>query len=172
MLAVTETALPGAALTIPGVAVRDARPYLAIRAAGPMRDLPQFAPPKFAALHDWMREHGVVPGEGFFRYRRFGEGGEVELEVGTFIHSASQGGGEVLLGEIPAGRYAAATCIGPYDRLYDAFAMLDGWIAARGLAAAGRPGEPECHAEIYRVSPAQTGDPLKWETDLLIKLAD
>ena len=172
MLAPTETAMPGIGLSIPSVVERKAVPYLAIAASGPMRALPEFAPPKFEALHRWMRENGVPAGEGFFRYRRFGEDGGVEMEIATVTEAPTTGAGEVEAHELPAGRYALATYKGPYDRLFDAFAMLNGWIAARGLRPAGRPGSPECQAEIYRISPARTGDPAKWETDLLVKLAD
>lgn len=172
MLAPTETDMPGIGLTIPSVMERKAVPYLAIAASGPMRDLPQFAPPKFHALHGWMRDNGVAARDGFFRYRRFGADGSVELEVGSITGGATAGGGEVVAGELPAGRYACATYRGPYDRLYDAFAMLNGWIEARGLTQAGQSGAPDCQVEIYRISPAQTADPMQWKTDLLLKLKD
>ena len=41
MLAATETAMPGVGLSIPQVVEREATPYLAIKASGAMRDLPQ-----------------------------------------------------------------------------------------------------------------------------------
>ncbi|GIL03284.1 MAG: DNA gyrase inhibitor [Alphaproteobacteria bacterium] len=170
MLAITETAMPGIGLSIPAVIEREAVPYLAIRASGPMRELVRFAPPVFHRLHGWMREHGVAGRDGFFRYRRFGADGTVELDVGTTTAAAASGGGEVIADMLPAGRYAAATYAGPYDRLYDAFAMLNGWMAARGLAAARAGGEIGCQVEIYRVSPAQTEDASKWETDILVLL--
>ncbi len=172
MLDVTKTAAHGIAISIPAVVTRKAAPYLAIAAKGMMHELPQFAPPRFAALHAWMHGKGIEPQSGVFRYKRFGADGSVELDVATQTHHAQTGGGEVIAGELPAGRYATATYTGPYDRLYDAFSMLNGWVEARGLSVAGAPGAPQCQAEIYRVSPAQTGDAAKWETDLLLKLAD
>jgi len=176
MLSVDKTANEGVSLSIPGVVMRAAEPYLAIRAHGPITKLPEFAPPLFARLHEWMRDNNVASGmSGFFRYRRF-SGAEVELEVGTTTRGAAEGGGEVISGELPAGRYAHAVHTGPYDRLYDAFLMLEGWMGGRGLTPAGRYGpdgaRPECQVEIYRVTPMQTEDPLQWKTDMLIKLAD
>lgn len=172
MLAVTQTALPGIGLSIPQVGDRHAQPYLAIRANGPMQQLPQFAPGNFERLHNFMRKNGVEAGEGFFRYRAFREDGSVELDVGTTTGRAVGGGGEVFADTLPAGRYASATYTGPYDRLYDAFCMLNGWVTARGLAVAGEDDAPECQVEIYRISPAQEADPVRWETDLLLKIKE
>ena len=172
MLADTQTAMPGIGISIPVVVERPAQPYLALRAEGRMHDLPVFAPPKFADLHDAMRQRAIHAGDGFFRYRRFTADGGVELDVGTCTQQDEDGRGDIFCDKLPAGRYAFATYRGPYDRLYDAFAMLEGWIETRGLAPAGSAGEPECQVEIYRISPAQTRDPLQWETDLLLKLAE
>lgn len=176
MLSVETTVREGVSLSIPGVVMREAEPYLAIRAQGPMAKLPEFAPPLFARLHRWMSDNTIAPGmSGFFRYRRFC-GSDVELEVATTTREAAEGGGEVIAGELPAGRYAHAVHTGPYDRLYDAFLMLEGWMGGRGLTPAGQYGpdgaRPECQMEIYRVTPMQGDDPLEWKTDILIKLAD
>ncbi|MCB1457506.1 MAG: GyrI-like domain-containing protein [Nitratireductor sp.] len=175
MLATTETALHGAGLSIPSVLERKAEPFLAIAATGEMVKLPEFAPPKFAILHGYMAENGIEGRYGFFRYRRFSDGA-VTLDVGTATTGAASGDGEVIAGELPAGRYASATYRGPYDRLYDAFLMLEGWLKGRGLACEGthdgKGWEPACQLEIYRISPADTDDPMQWETDLLLKIAD
>ena len=170
MLAVTETALPGAGLSIPCVVEREAQPCLVIRTSGAMPDLPKFAPPKFGELRDWMRTRGIAPKPGFFRYRRFGAGGHVELDVGNLVTAAETGAGNVEADNLPAGRYALATYIGPYDRLYDAFSMLQGWMAMRGLKPARNGDEIGGQIEIYRVSPMDVDDPAKFETDILILL--
>ena len=117
MLSVDRTALDGAGLSIPGLVNRKAEPYLAIPAKGPMMDLPNFAPPLFPRLHQWMTERNVQSGmSAFFRYRCF-SGPDVELEIGTTTREPAAGGGEVIAGELPAGRYAHAVHTGPYDRL-------------------------------------------------------
>jgi len=176
MLSVEKTAREGVALSIPSVVTREAEPYLAIRTHGPMTKLPEFAPPLFPRLHQWMNDNAIASGtSGFFRYRRFC-GADVELEVGTTTLAPARGDGEVIAGELPAGRYAHAVHTGPYDRLYDAFLMLEGWMGGRGLTPAGQYGpdgaRPDCQIEIYRVTPMQAEDPLRWKTDILIKLAD
>jgi hypothetical protein len=173
MLAVEKTGAPGLALSVPNVVTLKAEPYLAIAAKGPMPKLPQFAPPKFDELHNWMAGHDVDSGgKAFFRYRRFDNAGNVELEVGNTTLKELSANGNVIAGELPAGRYASATYTGPYDRLYDCFLMLDGWLRGRGLAPAGKPGQPDCQLEVYRVAPATEPDPNKWVTDLMIRLKD
>jgi effector-binding domain-containing protein len=172
MLAVNETALPGIGLSIPSVTVRTAAPYLAIAVSGDMRELPQFGPGTLGELHQYLGANGIAAGHGLFRYKRFDERGGVELDVAALVTQSAKGGGAVIASELPAGRYATATYTGPHDRLYDAFSMLTGWLAARGLTSAGEPGAPTCQAEIYRISPAEVNDPMQWQTDLLILLAE
>ena len=177
MLPVTQTAMDGVHLSVPHVVTRKAVHYVAIPLSGKMRDLPQFAPPKFEELHRWMSERNVASAmEGFFRYRAFGHDGSVEMEVGTTTHGAAEGDGDVIAATLPAGRYAHAVHTGPYDRLYDAVLMLEGWMGGRGLTPDGAYGpdgeKPACQVEIYRVTPMQEKDPRKWETDILVKLTD
>ena len=89
--------------------------------------------------------------------------------------AGTAGSGGVVADAIPAGRYACATYTGPYDRLYDAFLMLNGWMRGRGLEPDARhdhAGEQlACQLEIYRVTPMEEKDPARLVTELLIKLA-
>ena len=177
MLNVVNTAAPGLALTVPSVVTLKAEPYLAIATKGPMPKLPQFAPQKFDELHNWMASHDIDSGgKAFFRYRRFDNAGNVELEVGNTTLKKVAANGAVVAGELPAGRYASATYTGPYDRLYDCFLMLNGWLRGRDLTPdASHDGSGEtigCQLEVYRVSPATEPNPNKWSTDLLIRLKD
>lgn len=177
MLPVEKTAFEGAGLSVPCVIVRDAESYVALAASGPMPRLPEFAPPKLPELHRWMAENGVVPGgPSFFRYRLFDSARHVELEVGSPAVGAITPAGGIIAGELPAGRYAFATHTGPYDRLYDAFLMLEGWMGGRGLTPEGVYGpegaRPGCQMEIYRVTPTDEKDPRRWKTDILVKLAE
>jgi effector-binding domain-containing protein len=171
MLDVTKTGLRGIGLSIPQVIERADEPYLAIAASGPMVSLPQFAPPKFGELYAFMAGRGVSPaGPGFFRYRCFDEWGNVEVEAGSPVAPGTAGDGNVIAATLPAGSYAAATYTGPYDRLFDAVLMLEGWMRGRGLEPDGEPGRPGCQLEIYRVSPMDESDPARLVTELLVRL--
>ncbi|QKV19757.1 GyrI-like domain-containing protein [Oricola thermophila] len=177
MLPVEKTAHEGAGLSVPCVIEREAEHYVALPAAGPMSNLPEFAPPKFRELHDLLADMGIADiGDGFFRYRSFSRQGHAELEVGNLVKRGIDAAAEIIAGEIPAGRYAFATHTGPYDRLHDAFLMLEGWMGGRGLEPEGMYGpeetRPACQLEIYRIHPMMEQDPRLWKTDILVKLAD
>ena len=176
MLPVTKTAFDGASLSIPQVVTLPERRYVAIKAKGKMSELPSFAPPLFPELHGWMAAKGVQGKTGFFRYLAFGDDGSVEMEVATLTDGPLEASGRVTASALPQGRYASATYSGPYDRLYDAFCMLSGWVDGRGLPIAetrnGGMQRHEVQAELYHVSPADSPDPAQWRTELLIKLAD
>jgi effector-binding domain-containing protein len=172
MLPATRTAGEGIALSVPQVEKRKAQPYVAVAVTGPMAKLPQFAPPKIGELAAKLAAAGVVPaGPAFFRYRKF-SGDRVELEIAFPVAAKAPEIAGAIKASLPAGRYACATFAGPYDRLFDAMCMLNGWIEGRGLAPAGRPGQPECQVERYRVSPMDTQAAAEWRTDLLVRLAD
>jgi len=177
MLDVSQTGLQGIAVSVPRVIERPAIDYVALVAAGPMRSLPEFAPPKIVELSELMKRFGIPGGMPvFFRYRRFGADGSVELEVGTTVTKPAPEIAGLVRGLLPAGRYATATLFGPYDRLYDSFLMMHGWMEGRGLQSSGNDGadgsQPECQMEIYRVGPVQTENPMRFETDLMLKLSD
>jgi len=176
LLDVSQTGLHGVSVSVPRVIERPAIDYVALAVSGPMKRLPEFAPPKIVELSDLMNRHGIAGGmPGFFRYRRFGADGSVELEVGTTATKAAPAIDGMVRGLLPAGRYAAATLFGPYDRLYDSFLMLHGWMEGRGLQSSGKHDDggslPECQMELYRISPIQQSEPALFETDILIKLA-
>jgi effector-binding domain-containing protein len=175
MLAVTQTGMAGIGISIPQVIMREAVPYAAITVSGPMVSLPSFAPPKFADLYGWMGKHGIEPaGSGFFRYRRF-DAGIVTVEAGAPVPPGTAGSGAVRADALPAGSYAAATYTGPYDRLHDAFLMLEGWMRGRGLEPDGTQDgfgeQPACQLEIYHVTPMDESDPARLVTEIMIKLA-
>lgn len=176
MLPVTETAFDGASLSIPQVVTLAERHYVAIRTKGRMSEMPSFAPPLFPELHGWMAAKGVRGTTGFFRYLAFGDDGSVEMEVATLTDGSVEASGRVSASSLPQGRYVSATYTGPYDRLYDAFCMLSGWVDGRGLCIAetmnGGMRRPDVQAELYHVSPADTPDPAQWRTELLIRLID
>ena len=69
-----------------------------------------------------------------------------------------------------------ATLTGPYDRLYDAFCMVSGWLRGRGLSVdevcSSGSRFPAAQAEIYRITAVDCDDPAFWKTDLLPKLTD
>jgi AraC family transcriptional regulator len=61
---------------------------------------------------------------------------------------------------LPGGLVAFTTHSGPYDKLHDAYAALETWIAAEGLTSAGAPWES------YITDPGDFPDPKDWRTEV------
>jgi AraC-like DNA-binding protein/effector-binding domain-containing protein len=74
--------------------------------------------------------------------------------------TAAEGEGEVLAETLPAGPVAVTIHSGPYDRLAEAYAALEEWIAAQGLRPNGAPWE------AYLNDPADHPDPQDWKTEV------
>ena len=91
---------------------RAQQPYLAIREQVAMDGIAGFAA-RFGELFAWLSSHGVAPaGPPFFRYNVMDMGGQLDMEVGVPVATATEGNGVVVAGVVPAGRYAAATHVG------------------------------------------------------------
>ncbi len=178
MRIISETARDGAMLSIPIVRAFAAMSYVAIPVECAMADLPEKAPPAFPRLRECCAKDGVEIGDGFFRYLRFSDDGRTLVHVGNFVerpvHMGGDGAEGIVTGELPAGEYATANHQGAYDLLYDASAMLDGWVRSRGRSKdeAASPGriEPACQVEIYRTGPWNSDDPAAWRTELRVRL--
>jgi AraC family transcriptional regulator len=61
---------------------------------------------------------------------------------------------------LPGGLVAFTTHEGPYDKLHDAYAAIETWIASEGLTPAGAPWES------YVTDPGDYPDPKDWRTEV------
>lgn len=162
-------------LTLPKIVDRDAQPYLAIKQQVTIpfdavvdRVLPE--------LFGWLGSHGVAPtGALFFKYNSV-KMPELELEFGVPVAPGTKGDARMVLGMLPAGRYATTTYTGPYDKLMDVNAVLIGWAKETGVDWDSHDTtESEafaCRMEIYLTDPADEPDPNKWQTEVAIKVKD
>jgi effector-binding domain-containing protein len=83
------------------------------------------------------------------------------MEAGVVVPEGTKGEGDLVVGELPAGKAAFAVHIGPYEKLPETYKALDAWLAAKGLKSSG------IAWEIY-ISPDQTKpDEIKTECYLL-----
>jgi len=103
------------------------------------------------------RSGAVVVGPPFARYLEMGLG-MWTIEAGIPVAGPSAD-------TLPGGLAAVTTHTGPYDKLREAFAAIQKWIAAEGLAAAGAPWES------YVTDPADYPDPKDWKTEVYVPLA-
>jgi len=132
-----------------------------VRGRTPESWFEQYFAAAFERLHQHIEAIGLVPGgPGGARFPdRHWDSGGVAVEVFVPVDTAVAGRG-VEAGRLPAGRLAAVLHAGGYDGIDDAHAALGGWASAAGVEPAG------CLQELYLTGPGDTGDPLRWRTEV------
>jgi effector-binding domain-containing protein len=98
-------------------------------------------------------------GPSFGRYFDYSKD-HVDMAVGFPVAASVEDDGRVVAGELPAGRVAVATHVGPYTQLGGAYRAIEAWMAEHGVASAAPPWE------VYVSGPAQTADSSTWRTDI------
>ena len=159
---------------VPEIVTRAGQPYVAVRTRVTMAGLGGLGA-GFAEVLAWLGARGVSPaGAPFFRYNVVDMAGELEVDAGVPVAHATEAGGHLVAGVLPAGRYAALTHTGDPAGLVEAAKVLLDWAAGQDLKwdmAAGDNGERwGCRLEIYLTDPRQQPDPAKWETQLAFRL--
>jgi len=83
---------------------------------------------------------GNAAGPPFARYPEWdGDGGVIE--VGLPVRTRMAGEGDIETGELPGGRAAAVTHVGPYDGLVHTWEALKRWMTEAGLEGRAAPWE-------------------------------
>lgn len=152
------------------------QPYVAIRRSVTMQAIDEIAD-RLPELFGWLGARGIEPaGAPFFRYNVIDMENDLEVEAGVPVATAVKGDGEVVSGNLPAGRYATVVHVGHPDELVGATAELLDWAAKNGLRWDVRHSDRGehwgCRLEVYRTDPAEEPDLGKWETELAFRLAD
>lgn len=112
------------------------------------------------------QQNGIaLAGLPFTRYVEMGPG-MVTMEPGMRVSSPNPvGHGEIVADTLPGGFAATTMHTGPYDKLSEAYAAIEQWMDAEGLAAAGAPWES------YVNDPAEHPDPKDWKTEIFWPVA-
>jgi len=162
-------------LTLPTIIDRAAQPYIAIRekVTIPFNDAVDRV---FGELFAWLSTKGIAPaGPAFMKYDLI-DMPRLEIEFGVPLKTAVAGEGKLVPGTLPAGRYAESTYWGHYSNLMDFNAVMIGWAKEKGIrwdSKVAPEGEQfACRMEIYVTDPREEPDPEKWETQLVIKVAE
>src|SRR5262245_3972300 len=101
----------------PTVEVRPAQPYVAILRLVTMQTMNESAD-RLPEVFGWLAAHGVEPaGAPFLKYNVIDMEHRLEVEAGVPVGAAPMAGDQVLVGVLPAGRYAAVTHVGSPDEL-------------------------------------------------------
>jgi effector-binding domain-containing protein len=156
----------------PRFEIRPAQYYAAMRLRTYRRNLAVEAPKLIAEVGKWLGKNRVAPGgPPLIRYYTITTDETVDVEVGIGT-SEPAGGGKVLAGSLPRGRYLTAIHTGPYDRLVDTTAELLDWAKANDVALDSHVGPTgtawKARVEHYLTDPDEQPNPEKWETKLAI----
>jgi len=150
---------------------RDAQPYAAISERVTMDTLSGAVDQAFPELFGWLAEQAVAPtGPPFIRYLVIDMAAELQIELGVPVGMKIGGGGRILTGVLPAGRYVVLRHVGPYDGLAASNAALQQWAQEQQITLDSRD-TPDGMAwrgrvEHYLTNPATEADPSKWEVDV------
>jgi effector-binding domain-containing protein len=116
-----------------------------------MDKLAEVMGPMFGEIMGAVQPTGVAPaGMPFSRYHGM-HGNVVDLECGIPLSSAVETSGRVAAGELPGGRVATVTHVGPYDQLKNTWGAIMAWVQTEGLTPTGAPWE------VYIDDPATVG---------------
>ena len=163
-------------LTLPKIVERKPQPYVGIRrtVSIPFGSVVDATMPK---LFQWLGAHGIEPaGPPFFKYNVIDMAKGLEIEFAVPTATLLQPDDTVVVGTLPAGRYATLTFHGHYDKLMDATAVLIGWAKERGVAwdSEMTPAGEKFAArfEVFPNDPREVPNPDDWETEIWIKTRD
>jgi effector-binding domain-containing protein len=96
------------------------------------------------------------------KYKVAGE--KYEMEGGLIVPTGTKGSGEIVAGELPAGKAAFAVHVGAYEKLPDTYKAMADWLKAKGLKPSN------VGWEIYVTDPSQAKpDEIKTEVYLLVE---
>ena len=134
---------------------------LGIRETCRQSELPATMDRIFGELWAYLERVGQQPaGPAFTRY--YAETPDsFSFEAGFPLAEPVPCEGRMGLGELPGGRAAVTTHVGPYEGLAQVYPALEAWIEQQGHTANGAPWE------VYVTDPSQEPDSSKWRTDLI-----
>ncbi len=164
-------------LSEPKIVDRPAQSYAAVRRKVGMNDLSSAAHAMSGEFFAWLGEHGIAPtGAPFFKYDSFNGEGEIDIEWGSPVGPGIAGDAIVRTGTLPAGRYASVMHTGPFSGLRDATAALLNWIDDNNLRADEQQINGRSNfggrLELYHTDPRAEPDSRKWQTEIIIRLAE
>jgi uncharacterized protein YndB with AHSA1/START domain/effector-binding domain-containing protein len=132
----------------------------------PRNEMMQRFGPAVQELVAALTTQGMPPSGSAFAHHFRITPGVFDFEVGFVTPTAAQPAGRVSPGEWPAGKYAHATYVGPYEGLPAAWGEFDAWMKSEGLAQA------DDLWEHYSTGPHSHPDPATWRTELYRPLRD
>lgn len=116
---------------------RQAQPTLVVRTRAAVERLPQILGPAWGRVMACAGKAGGTPSDAPFVVYHNLDLQDLDLEIGCAFTRPLEGEGDVLAGEIPAGKVAQCVHVGPFDQTAAAYEALQAFVAERGLRVAG-----------------------------------
>ncbi|MDB5935418.1 MAG: transcriptional activator ligand binding domain protein [Massilia sp.] len=138
----------------------------AIHVTIPRSSIQQVFPTAVDELMAELGKQGVAPAGALLSYHLKMPSDVFDFEIAFPVEQDVKPGGRVVASEVPAMKVARTVYHGPMEGLGAAWGELAQWIKANGHALG------EQMFERYLVSPGDTKDVSKWETELNWPLAD
>ncbi len=160
----------------PRIEHRPARRTLAIEATTSMQQEAKVVVSTMPRLQAWLASRRLqADGPPFVRYRRIDMPHRLDIEVGVPVATAAEGDGEVVAGELPAGRYAVLVHTGPTHELVEANAVLQKWAQEQqvdfDVQQEGSSSIWAARLETSLTDPAAEPDPRSRRTEIAYLLA-
>jgi effector-binding domain-containing protein len=109
----------------------------------------------------YLERIGVRPaGPPFARYFDYNDD-EADFEAGFPVSEPVPGEGRIAAGELPGGRAAVTTYVGPYEGLQDVHEEIGEWVLANEHDPGGAVWE------VYVTGPPDEPDAGSWRTELV-----
>ncbi len=115
-----------------------------------VEELPQVFGVWYGAIASYLVELGEAPAGAPFAVYYNMDMQDLDMGIGFPVARSLPGKGEIIPGEIPAGRYATCLYTGPYSELGTAYDALNQWVAEKGVTPSG------VAYEMYLNDPTQT----------------
>jgi effector-binding domain-containing protein len=164
---------------MPSIVERADQPYLSIPVTVTMRTVSEAAD-RLPDLLQWAASRGIVPaGPPFLKYDVIDMAGELRVRVGFPVGDGvpdeflPEG---VVAGVLPGGRYVSTVHTGHPATLVEATRDLLEWAAIEGLRWDVTPTDAGeawgARLEVFLTDPRVERNIEKWQTELLLRLAD
>lgn len=131
-------------------------------------EMPNVFGPAVGELLQELKAQGISPAGPLvaYHFNLNGPGFEMfDFEVGFPVDTAVRANGRVQPSELPSVRALQTNYHGPYEGLPAAWGEFQAWLSANGHVAA-----PSLF-ETYVLGPANSADPVTWQTELTRVLA-
>ncbi|PYG01647.1 effector-binding domain-containing protein [Georgenia satyanarayanai] len=141
------------------------RPTVGIRRRVPVAELPAFLEEAFDTVAAQVEGAGAhIAGAPFARYRG-APSDVIDVEAGFPLTEPWSGGGDLVVGALPATRAVEATHRGSYTVLRETYEEIERWTGEHDVQVR------EESWELYEAGPSSDPDPGTWRTRIIWPVA-